>query len=231
MELSQHAMIDALALASLFLTGAAAGSKDVTDAKILPLKAKLLDTLSIGSNCRNDTESEEYNPWRDIDCIKDRLSTFADTSVGKPGVLRHLMDPAVSQHVVTAMPQRRVAVSKYMGVRERLALARLLIKDVDRHSFKLHCRVESCGSTNDESEHSANGSEKEPVCGFRLVECPIANCPSIFSFKYGTEHDDECGFKLLPCPSGCGADIPRNEMEDHARTKCILRASECPLKW
>ncbi len=220
-------MLDALALASLFLTGAANAPKDITDAKILPLKAKLIDALSIGSNCSSDPHDASCDPWNDIGRVKDRLSTFAEREVGRPGVFMHLVDPDVSQHLVSAMPKRKIAVSKYLDKNERFALAKLLIKDIDRYSFKLHCKVESCGSTNDESEHIL-GIASTPLCEFRLVPCPNENCPAVISFKYKDQHDSECGFKSLPCTNGCGEMVPRNQMDDHIKKRCILRPAECP---
>jgi len=228
-EILSNAMLDALALASLFLTGASNSPKDITDSKILPLKAKLIDALSIGKNCSSDSQDEPCNPWSDIERVRDRLSTFAENEVGRPGVFMHMVDPDVSQHVVSAMPKRKIAVSKYLDKNERLALAKLLIKDIDRYSFKLHCKVESCGSTNGESEHTV-GIAATRLCEFRLVTCPNENCPAVISFKYKDDHDSECGFKRLPCSNGCGEAVPRNQMNDHVKTRCILRPAECPLK-
>ncbi|KAL7465588.1 hypothetical protein ACHAXS_011588, partial [Conticribra weissflogii] len=76
--------------------------------------------------------------------------------------------------------------------------------------------VESCGSTNDESEHIL-GIASTPLCEFRLVPCPNENCPAVISFKYKDQHDSECGFKSLPCTNGCGEMVPRNQMDDHIK--------------
>lgn len=225
-------MLDALALATLFAHGAKKGLT-LTDAQALPLKSKLINTLSIGHYCNNDFQSEDYDPSVDIYKIKDRLCSFAETCVGKPGPLMHLFNPDVDQNLVAAMPNRRKVMERYFNEKERVNLARLLIKDVDRFSYKMHCRIESCTcamkATNGNSDHDGGGEDDAHSCEFRLVLCPNENCSAEFSYKHRSEHDDECGYKPLPCPSGCGAIIPRNEVHFHVRDKCSLRQAECPL--
>jgi hypothetical protein len=224
-------MINALALGTLFLTGAA--TSDCLDSKVLPLKAKLIDFLAVGSNCKHDEYAESsngYNPWSEIYKIKDRLSTFAETTVGSPGALMHLIQPDVNNNLAKALPTRRELVSKhYFGSEERVALARLVVKDVDRYSYKMHCKNEYCGCITGKNGGDNTPSTSSSTCEFRLVSCPNTNCPETFSFKYSQQHDEECGFKLLPCPSNCGMSIPRNEVHIHVRDKCVLRAAECPL--
>lgn len=216
-------MIDALALATLFANGPK--NNNITDAQAIPLKSKLIDTLAIGDNGSNGTQSHDGDPLADIDKVKDRLCTFAETCVGKPGLLTHLFHPDTDQNLVSAMPDRRRVMSSYLDEQERLSLARLLVKDVDRYSYELHCRNDSCadvmGSDHDESN--------APSCEFRTVLCQNEHCNATFSYKHATEHDDECGYKLLPCPSGCGTEVPRIEVHIHVRDKCSLRAAECPL--
>jgi hypothetical protein len=220
-------MLDALSLASLFLAGTA--TMDCTDFKVLPLKAKLIDFLSIGNSCQHDVllydQNNHYNTMPDVYKIKDRLSTFAESTVGGPGALTHLFHPDVGDSIVKAMPGRKELISKkYFPEEERLAYAKLLVKDVDRYAFQLHCNKESCAvyrETGNDSDCSA--------CEFRLMNCQNPNCTERFSFKYQTYHDEECGFKLLPCTNGCGMEVSRNELATHVRDKCILRAAECPL--
>ena len=146
----------------------------------------------------------------------------------------HILQPDVDQNLVAAMPERRQAVSKYLNEQERSTLARLLVRDVDRYSFQLHCKNESCASLSgaengDDRPVGGNGDGTESACEFRLVTCPNPGCSAEFSYKRRSEHDDACGFKLLPCPSGCGTEIPRNKVHAHVRDKCILRDAECPL--
>ncbi|KAL9180571.1 hypothetical protein ACHAXT_011024 [Thalassiosira profunda] len=213
-------MLDALALATLFAHGAKA---QLADAQAIPLKSKLVDSLCVGRNCSD----EDLDPWVAIDKIKDRLCNFADTCVGKPGTLTHLINPGVDQNVMSAMPGRRKAVSKYLGEQERLYLARLLIKDVDRFSYIMHCKRDSCSCAN--TSAAGSDEEQESECEFRLIACVNEHCNATFSYKYRQEHDEECGYKLLPCPSGCGTEVMRKEVHSHVRDKCSLRAAECPL--
>lgn len=230
-------MMDALSLASIF----ASGTKDITDAQALPLKTKLIDTLSIGSNCTNELKTEDYDQWIDINRVKDRLRSFADHCVGKPGPLTKILDPHVDEHYISAMPKRRkVVMERYMSEQECMTLTRLLIKDVDRYTYKMHCMNDSCAcvkaALNRSLEHdedsylpSENNQDESTFCEFRIVECPNAGCSAKFSFKHCTEHDKECDFKVVPCPSECGMEMPRNEVHEHVRDKCILRQAECPL--
>ncbi|KAL7548036.1 hypothetical protein ACHAWF_011323 [Thalassiosira exigua] len=220
------AMLDALSLAVLFAHGP---KNKVTDAQALPLKSKLVDSLSIGHNCSNDAQSEDYDPWIDVNKVKDRLCAFAETCVGKPGALVHLINPDVDQNLVYAMPDMQKTMSIYFTDAERLHLARLLVKDVDRYSYKMHCRVDSCACVASNGVNAQDAGAKKSSCEFRLMSCPNENCMAVFSFKHRVEHDDECGHKILDCPSGCGAKIPRNEVHIHVRDKCNLRQAECPL--
>lgn len=220
-------MLEALALASLFKAGTA--NIDCTDAKVLPLKAKLIDFLCIGSSCQHDVllydSNTHYNTMPDVYKIKDRLSTFAESTVGGPGALTHLFQPDVGVCIVKAMPGRKDLISnKYFPNEERVAYAKLLVKDVDRYAFQLHCNKDSC----DASKNGGADSELSN-CEFRLSSCPNPNCTDIFSIKYQSYHDEECGFKVMACTSGCGMEVPRNEMSIHVRDKCTLRAAECPL--
>ncbi|KAL7522713.1 hypothetical protein ACHAWX_007396 [Stephanocyclus meneghinianus] len=226
-------MLDALSLASLFLTGMA--NSDCTDAKVLPLKAKLIDLLNIGTNCKHDVllyeKSDHYNTMTDIYKLKDRLSTFAENTVGRPGALAHLFQPEFGDNIVKAMPGRKELIStNYFSEDERIAYAKLLVKDVDRYAFQLHCQNESCvGNVNGNMAEDNAEAQKTTACEFRLVVCPNLNCNERLSFKYQKFHDEECGFKPLPCTSGCGMEVPRSEMSSHIREKCALRPAECPL--
>ena len=220
-------MLEALALASLFLTGTA--NIDCTDAKVLPLKGKLIDFLCIGNSCKHDVllydNNNPYNTMPDVYKIKDRLSTFAESTVGGPGALTHLFQPNVGVCMVKAMPSRKDLISKkYFPKDERVAFARLLVKDVDRYAFQLHCNSEICAA-----KKNGGGDSESSTCEFRLIPCPNPNCTDIFSIKYRNHHDEECGFKIMACTSGCGMEVPRNEMPIHVRDKCSLRAAECPL--
>jgi hypothetical protein len=212
-------MLDALALATLFLAGTA--SVDCTDFKVIPLKAKLIDFLNVGNSCKHDVllydHNSHYNTISDIYKIKDKLSTFAESTVGGPGALSHLFQPDVGNNMAKAMPGRKKLINdKYFPENERVALAKLLVKDADRHAYQLHCKKDSCA-----------GSDSE--CEFRLVACPNVGCTEIFSIKYEPYHDEECGFKPLPCTNGCSMQVPRNDMTTHVRNQCTLRAAECPL--
>jgi hypothetical protein len=77
-------MLDALSLATLLAKGP---KKYITDAKVLPLKSQLIDSLSIGNNCSNNTQREDFDPLVDIIRDKDRLRNFAETCVAKPGIM------------------------------------------------------------------------------------------------------------------------------------------------
>lgn len=221
-------MLDALSLASLFLAGTA--SIDCTDAKVLPLKKKLIDFLDIGKCCQHDVllydQNSHYNTMPDIYKVKDKLSSFAESTVGGPGALAHLFHPDVGDSMVKAMPSRKELITKnYFPEEERNAYAKLVVRDIDRYAFQLHCNKDSCAITYMEGGIESDSS----ACEFRLVPCNNRNCPAKFSYKYQSYHDEECGFKLLPCPSGCEMNIPRNEMDTHVRDTCILRSAECPL--
>lgn len=247
-DMLSSAMLDALSLATLFAHGP---KSNVTDAQVIPLRCKLIDSLHIGGNCNNDTHSKDYDPRVDIDKVKDRLCKFAEECVGKKpaGPLMHLLNNAgdVDRNFISALPGRRKALmSKYFNDEERSNLARLLVKDVDRHSYKLHCRNDHCasvtngsGSFDNDDDDGEEEEAKEKVdhhprrvcnCEFRLVPCPNENCISTFSLKHATGHDDVCGHRLLPCPGGCGIEIPRNRVHVHVRDECSLREAECPLK-
>ena len=228
-NLLSDAMIDALSLASLFRYGPVDPEK-VTDAQIIPLKSKLIETLRIGSN----------DKVVDIDDVKERLCTFAERSVGKPGPIKLLLNPDVDQNIQAIQPLRRkVIAAHYFTDKERLALARLLIKDIDRDAFQFHCKNETCANNslhNTTSNHKNHnhGSKEDALttsspCPFQFTECPNYKCPVQISKKYVEEHDEECGYKLLPCPSGCGMEVARNDMHVHVTARCSLRQAECPL--
>ena len=215
-----NAMLDALSLATLFANGNNTKNNDVTDALVLSLKSKLIDILDIGNNSDNVDQSEDYDPMVDINKVKDRLTSFADDSVGQPGTLQHLLNPDVDHNIYAAMPKRKELIGTYFTQQERLNLARLLVKDVDRYTYKLHCSTDSC-SCNEENEENA--------CVFRLVPCPYEGCEDRFSWKYRQQHDEDCQYKPVPCPNDCGMDIPRRDVHIHVRDICNLRAAECPL--
>jgi hypothetical protein len=225
-------MLDALSLASLFLTGAA--TVDCTDAKVIPLKAKLIDFLNIGSSCKHDVllydQNGHYNTMPDIYRIKDRISTFAESIVGGPGALAHLFQPDVGKIMMDAMPGRKEIISEnYFPEEERDAFAKLLVRDVDRYAFQLHCQNENCTGINERNDTTEPQAKEQPRCEFRHMLCANLNCTEKFSLKYQTYHDEECGYKLLPCTNECGMEVPRNQMPIHIREKCVLRAAECPL--
>ena len=212
-QLLSDAMLDAISLASLFAYGTSQPEK-VTDAQIIPLKAKLIDKLQIGKNWHS--ASVEVN----IDDIKRRLCSFAEDSVGKSGTikLQHLFNPDMDKNIQEVQPLRRKIVEKHLPVEERIALARLLIKDIDREAHELHCQNETCASSTTTS-----------CCPFQFITCPNYKCGMRLSKRYAKEHDDECEYKVLPCPSGCGMEVARKDMHLHVTTRCILRQAECPL--
>ena len=221
-------MLDALALATLF----ASGQKRTTDAQVLSLKSQLIDWLSIGNNCSNSTQSDDYDPLADINKVKNRLCTFAETCVGKPGPMSSSLSALLKPdfNIASAMPDRRKAVSKYLDEPERLGLARLVVKDIDRYSYQLHCRNDSCACAMPESAGIAGGEDgAASLCEFRVVPCQNPHCKATFSYKHRDRHDDECGFKLLPCPNLCGTMVARQDVHVHVRDSCRLRQAECPL--
>ena len=213
------AMLDALSLASLFAYGPT-NPKKVTDAQVIPLKSKLIDALEIGMNWEDDTI--------DIDNVKERLCTFAEKCVGKPGPIMHLLNPDVDQNIHQAILPRRNVIKRYFTDEERTSLARLLIKDIDRAAYQLHCSNETCASSLHASSNHGS-KEEDSLCQFQFVHCPHYKCDAQISKKYEKEHDDECGYKVLPCPSGCGMEVARNDMHVHVTTRCNLRQAECPL--
>lgn len=222
-------MLDALALATLFAKGP---KKYTTDAKVLPLKSQLIDALSIGNNCSNTAHREDYDPLVDINRVKDRLRNFAETCVGKPGLMTASVSAVLNPdfNFVAAMPDRRNAVSRYLNEQELRSLARLVIKDVDRYSFKMHCRNASCACAMPERHEGADKQRGDSYsCEFRVISCPNPHCTATFSYNHRTQHDDECEFKLLPCPNWCGTMVARKEVHAHVRDTCTLRHVECPL--
>lgn len=226
----QSAMLDAFALATLFAYGP---KSSVTDARALPLKSKLIDALSIGNNCTNESGDDEYDPWHGIHRVQDRLCTFAEDAVGKPGPMMSLLNPGGGeQGLVAAIPERRRVVSSYLNERERENLARLIVKDVDRYTYKMHCRSDSCACcvAKDATGSPVKDSDDVPFCEFRLIGCPNAGCEEKFSFKHAEQHDGACGYKLVPCPNECSMEVARNDVHAHVRDTCPLRRAECPLK-
>jgi hypothetical protein len=128
------------------------------------------------------------------------------------------------------MPDRWRAVSTYLNEQERRSLARLIIKDIDRYSFKLHCRNDLCACVMLERHGGSDDKGGDSYsCEFRVIPCPNLNCTATFSYNHRIQHDDECGFKLLPCPNLCGTMVARNEVHTHVRDFCSLRHVECPL--
>ena len=231
-------MLDSLALAALF----AYGSTDrISDAQALELKCKLIDALSIGdNNCGYDNAREvglgvgvnglgvhnddfNYNPRVDIERIKDRLCTFAETCVGKRphGLLVLHPENDVQQNIVTYIPSMRRVMSRCLGERERGILARLLIKDIDRHSYEMHCSTDYC---------SQHGTKIDDMCIFRSVTCHNEGCDATFSSVHQIQHDEEdCQYIILPCPNDCGMGVRRKDIEIHVREECSLRPVTCPL--
>ena len=227
-------MLDALALAALF----AHGTKNpvLSDAQALPLKFSLIDSLSIGKDNdrhrreddEDDDEEEEgrMDPRSRIDDVKDSLCKFAETCVGGPGHLAHLFDPDVDRNLYAAMPRAREAMSRHFDERERACLARLVVRDVDRNSFAMHCRNECCGAP---FVDDGDDDPRSPPCEFRTIACPNVGCVASFSFRHAAEHDAACPHRLCPCPNNCGTDVPRREVCAHVRDDCSLRQAECPL--
>ena len=225
-------MLDALALAALF----AHGSTDtIYDAHALDLKCKLIDTLRIGENCGFGKAREggvgnkidDYDPSIGVNNVKDRLCTFAETCVGKRhGLLAHMLHQDSNddhQNIATSLPSMKKIISRYLGERERQILAQLLIKDIDRHSYKLHCGTEHC------AQYSAEDVGGD-LCKFRLVSCSNAGCDSKFSSLHQVQHEDEdCQYKILPCPNGCGVELCRKDVPIHIQDACNRRPAKCPL--
>ena len=231
-QVLSNAMLDALSLATLFACGPANPEK-VTDAQVIPLKAKLIDTLRIGMNWHSHLSSSNTAQNQDnmnIEDVNERLCNFAE-SVGKPGPIMHLLNPDIDQNIQVIQPLRRKVIAKYFTEEERLALARLLIKDIDRDAYQLHCENETCASSLNAagSNHRNKKDDSTTSCQFQFIPCPNYKCTVQISKKYATEHDEECGYKLLPCPSGCGMEVARNKMQEHVTTRCNLRQAECPL--
>jgi len=228
-------MLDALALAALFAHGT---KNPVSDAQALSLKFRLVDSLSIGDNDRrreedddeddDDDEEGRMDPRSRIDGVRDNLCKFAETCVGRPGHLAHLFDPDVDRNLDAAMPRIREAMSRHLDARERTCLARLIVRDVDRRSFEMHCRNECCGApfVDDDGD---DPTPAPPPCEFRTIACPNLGCVAAFSFRHAADHDAACPHKLCPCPNDCGADVPRREVGQHVRDECSLRQAECPL--
>jgi hypothetical protein len=214
----QNAMLDALALATLFKYGT---KYPASDARVLPLKFRLIDYLTIGHNHVDD--ENDRDPSARIDEIKDRLCAFAETCVGRPGhVMAQILNPDFNRNLDAAMPGARTTVSRHFDERERVFLARLLIKDIDRRAFKMHCWNEYCGMP-------FVDNDPPPPCEFRLVSCTNKGCVAVFSYKYHDEHDAKCEYKPCPCPNDCGAYVPRCEVSAHVSDKCRMRQAFCPL--
>lgn len=233
-------MLDALALAALF----AHGSKDtISDAQALELKCKLIDALSIGNNCGYDKSQDEgeeehtddYDPWNDINKVKDRLCTFAETCVGKRhGLLAHILHPDntdVHQNIATSLPAMQSVMSRYLCKSERQSLARLLIKDIDRHSYTMHCPTVNCAQHSIDAVGGVTSSnDAVNLCKFRLVTCSNERCDETFSFLHQIQHEDvDCQYKILPCPNGCGMNVCRKDVPIHIHDACNLRPAKCPL--
>lgn len=219
------AMLEALSLASLFAYGPTNPEK-VTDAQVIPLKAKLIDALQIGMNWNSDLRTDDAV---DIDDVKERLCSFADKCVGKTGPIVHLLNPYMDQNIQEIQPLRRKVIVRYFTDEERVSLARLLIKDIDRDAYQLHCENEACASSLNASSNHGSTDENSMNCPFQFVTCPNYKCGAQVSKKYAEEHDEECGYKVLPCPSGCEMGVARHDMHEHVTTRCILREAECPL--
>ena len=221
-DMLSHAMIDALALGVIYAHGTKTNTISV--AKVLPLKYKLIDSLTVGMNHKLDDVLEERDPIAHIKEIRERLFSFADTCVGKPA---KLFNPDFDKNVTATHGEMRGMVSSYFDERERKCYARLLIKDVDRHSFKMHCTNELCTHGITEIQFDITDP---PHCEFQFVSCRNKGCTATFSFKHFSKHDAECAYKLCSCPNGCGTNAPRCLVNDHVRDECSLRPSECPLK-
>ncbi len=235
-------MLDALALAALF----AHGSTDtISDAQALELKCKLIDTLLIGENCgycqphpeegEVGSKTDNYDPLIGVNNVKDRLCTFAEACIGKRhGLLAHIHHDSnndVHQNIATSLPSMKKTISRYLGERERQILAQLLIKDIDRYSYKLHCSTEHCAQHLAEVVGGVEShSVSDELCKFRLVLCSNAGCDSKFSFLHQVQHEDEdCQYKILPCPNGCGVELCRKDVQIHIHDACNRRPAKCPL--
>lgn len=236
-------MLDSLTLAALFAYGS---TDSISDAQALELKCKLIDTLSIGDKCRyentregeggvHNNNDDDYDPWIDINSVKDRLCLFAETCVGKRhGLLAHILHPDnndVHQNIATYMPVMQTVMSRYLDDRERQSLARLLIKDIDRHSYKMHCNTDHCARHSTEAVGGvANSSGSDDLCKFRIVACSNEGCKATFSFVHQIRHEEEyCQYTILPCPNGCEVKVCRKDVQTHVRDACNLRPAKCPL--
>ncbi len=125
-------------------------------------------------------------------------------------------------------------MSKHLDERERLSLARLLIKDIDRYTYEMHCSTDYCARNSIESDGvaSSSGSSDKPdkLCQFRLIPCSNEGCDVVFSFLHQRQHEEEgCQYKILPCPNGCGMEVCRKDIPIHVHDACNLRPATCPL--
>lgn len=182
------AMIDALSLAIIYAHGTKTNT--ITVAWIFPLKYKLIDSLKIGANHKLDDVLEARDPVPHIKEIRERLFSFADTCVGKPA---KLFNPDFDKKVTATHADMKKKVSIYFDEHERNCYAKLLIKDVDRHSFKLHCRNELCSHGNIETQLDVTNP---PQCEFHSISCWNEGCTTTFSFKHLAKHDAECAYRL-----------------------------------
>lgn len=204
----KSAILDALCLATLYVS-----RTSLTDAQVLPLKAALIDTLALGTN-RPDGDKEHASNLN-INKVKIRLTAFPEVSVGKPQLVQ-LVQPGYDDSLQEGMSRRRQLISNnYLSYEERTVLARLVIKDVDRYRFQMHCDSCSC--------------REGDRCEYTLMTCPNDNCTAIYSRKYRDEHDEVCGYRRVPCPSGCGAAVARMDLHKHVRDECPMREAACPL--
>eukprot|EP00574_Skeletonema_japonicum_P002422 CAMPEP_0201725420 /NCGR_PEP_ID=MMETSP0593-20130828/8831_1 /ASSEMBLY_ACC=CAM_ASM_000672 /TAXON_ID=267983 /ORGANISM="Skeletonema japonicum, Strain CCMP2506" /LENGTH=102 /DNA_ID=CAMNT_0048216811 /DNA_START=69 /DNA_END=373 /DNA_ORIENTATION=+ len=102
----------------------------------------------------------------------------------------------MDQNIQAIQPLRKKVIARYFTDEERVSLARLLIKDIDRDAYQLHCENETCASSLNASSNHDSKDEESISCQFQVVHCPNYKCGVQISKKYAKEHDDECGYKV-----------------------------------
>ena len=79
----------------------------------------------------------------------------------------HLLNPNVN--LVLAMPGQQKVVPRYLNEQERLNLARLLVKNIDQYSYKMHCKNGSCACVMKETNGSSDDEDEDNLPSYEFL--------------------------------------------------------------
>ena len=127
-----------------------------------------------------------------------------------------LLDKALGMRAVLHNTAAKEALH---NAADRLAGDAIVLYD---HRGVSHC-TQRCADTDALAAHRAS-------CPFRPQPCTNSGCMDVLSAAGLAAHDTSCVYKHVLCVQGCGAEVRRKDMAQHAATVCPCKPVACPFK-